>query len=327
MEKRALGSQGLVSSMQGLGCMGMSEFYGNHDEAEARATIERALDLGVTLFDTAEMYGPYTNEQLLGRALGARRDEAVIATKFGIQRTGDPKRPLALAADADTVRRSCDASLQRLGTDVIDLYYLHRVDPNTPIEETAGAMGDLVAAGKVRFIGLSEAGSETLRRAHATHPLTALQSEWSLWSRDIEDDIVATARALGIGIVAYSPLGRGFLTGAIKSPDDFAPDDYRRHSPRFQGENFTRNLDLVRRVEDIANEKGCMAGQLALAWVHARGADVFPIPGTSKRRNLEQNAAAAEMALGAEDLARIDEAAPHGVAAGERYADMRTIGR
>jgi aryl-alcohol dehydrogenase-like predicted oxidoreductase len=329
MEKRTLGGQGLEVSAQGLGCMGMSEFYGPRDEPESIATIHRALELGIDFLDTADMYGPHTNEELVGRAIRGRRGQVVLATKFGVVR--DPANPnvRGISGRPEYVRQACEGSLRRLGVDHIDLYYQHRVDLEVPIEETVGAMARLVEEGKVRFIGLSEAGAETIRRAHATHPVTALQSEYSLWSRDIEDDIIPTIRELGIGLVAYSPLGRGFLTGAIKSPDDLADDDFRRSSPRFQGENFGKNLDLVRHIEEIAAAKGCTPSQLALAWVMAKGPDVVPIPGTKRRRYLEENAAAVDVALTADDMARIDEIAPQGVAAGTRYpeAAMRMIGR
>jgi len=327
MDQRTLGSQGLSVSAQGLGCMGMSEFYGTTDESEAIATIQHALDLGVTLLDTADIYGPHTNEQLVGQAIADRRDEVVLATKFGVVR--DPENPAARGVNGrpDYVLKSCDASLRRLGVDHIDLYYQHRVDLGVPIEETVGAMAELIDAGKVRFLGLSEAGPETIRRAHDVHPISAVQTEYSLWSRDVEDEVLPTLRELGIGLVAYSPLGRGFLTGQITSPDDLAPDDFRRSSPRFMGENFTRNLQLVDRIKEIAAEQDCTPGQLALAWVMARGEDVVPIPGTKRRRYLEENIQAAELTLSPEDLARIDELAPVGVAAGDRYADMSRIGR
>jgi aryl-alcohol dehydrogenase-like predicted oxidoreductase len=321
MQTRRLGKQGLVVSAQGLGCMGMSEFYGPTDDAESIATIHRAIELGVTFIDTADMYGPYTNEELVGRAVAGRRHEVVLATKFGIVRTGDPSYR-GLRGDPEYVRESCEGSLRRLGTDYIDLYYLHRADPRTPIEDTVGAMAELVAAGKVRYIGLSEVAPETLRRAHATAPISALQNEWSLWSRDLEDEVVPTARELGIGIVPYSPLGRGFLTGQIRSIDDLAPDDFRRTSPRFQGENFQRNLQLVDRVREIAAEKGVTPAQLALAWVHARGDDVVPIPGTKHRRYLEENVAALDITLTADDLRRIEEVAPKGAFSGDRYSNM-----
>jgi aryl-alcohol dehydrogenase-like predicted oxidoreductase len=307
--------------------MGMSEFYGSADESEALATIRRALDLGITMLDTANSYGPYTNEQLVGQAIAGRRDEVVLATKFGLVR--DPENPRARGVNGrpEYVLACCDDSLRRLGVDHIDLYYQHRVDPDVPIEETVGTMASLIDAGKVRFLGLSEAGPETIARAHAVHPITALQSEYSLWSRDPEDEVLEVLRELAIGLVAYSPLGRGFLTGAIASPDDLAPDDFRRASPRFQGENFTRNLELVTRVKQIADEKDCTPAQLALAWVLAQGEDVVPIPGTKRRRYLEENVDASELSLSAEDLARLDEAAPAGVAAGDRYADMSAVGR
>ena len=307
--------------------MGMSEFYGSADEGEAIATLHRALDLGVTLLDTSDVYGPYTNEQLVGGAIADRREEVVLATKFGIVR--DPENPQARGVNGrpEYVRASCDASLRRLAVEHIDLYYQHRVDPDVPIEETVGAMAELVDADKVRFLGLSEAAPETIRRAHAVHPISALQSEYSLWTRDPEDEVLPALRELGIGLVAYSPLGRGFLTGEIKSPDDLAPDDFRRHNPRFAGENFQRNLELVERVKEIAREHDCSSGQLALAWVMAQGDDVVPIPGTKRRGYLEQNVAAAELELSSEDLDRIDEAAPVGSAAGDRYPDMSGIGR
>jgi aryl-alcohol dehydrogenase-like predicted oxidoreductase len=327
MDQRTLGSQGLAVSAQGLGCMGMSEFYGTIDEAEAMATIHRALDLGVTMLDTADVYGPHTNEQLVGQAIAKRRDEVVLATKFGIVR--DPENPAARGVNGrpDYVMRSCDASLRRLSVDHIDLYYQHRVDPDVPIEETVGAMAELIDAGKVRFLGLSEAGPETIRRAHDVYPISAVQTEYSLWSRDVEDEVLPTLRELGIGLVAYSPLGRGFLTGEITSPDDLADDDFRRASPRFMGANFARNLKLVDRIREIAAEQDCTPGQLALAWVMAQSHDVVPIPGTKRRRYLEENVQATELTLGEEDLGRIDEVAPVGAAAGDRYADMSSVGR
>ncbi|ABQ27681.1 aldo/keto reductase [Geotalea uraniireducens] len=318
MEQRKLGTQGLVVSAQGLGCMGMSEFYGQSDEAESIATINRAIDLGVTLLDTADMYGPFTNEELLGRAIRGRRSQVVLATKFGILRTSDPTSR-GVCGRPDYVLTSCDSSLKRLGVDHIDLYYQHRVDPDVPIEETMGAMADLVTAGKVRYLGLSEAKPAIIRRAHAVHPVTALQSEYSLWTRDPEDEVLPTLRELGIGLVAYSPLGRGFLTGQIKSFDDFAADDYRRNSPRFQGENFTKNLELVERVRAIAARKEITAGQLALAWVLAQGNDIVPIPGTKRRKYLEENIAATTVSISESELAEIDAALPKGVASGDRY--------
>ncbi|HEX6751330.1 MAG TPA: aldo/keto reductase [Longimicrobium sp.] len=329
MEKRKLGTQGLEVSAEGLGCMGMSEFYGPGDEAESIATIHRALDLGVNFLDTADMYGPFKNEELVGRAIRGRRGEVVLATKFGIVRDANDPSIRGISGRPDYVRKAADGSLRRLGVDHVDLYYQHRVDPEVPIEDTVGAMSRLVEEGKVRFLGLSEAGAETIRRAHATHPITALQSEYSLWSRDIEDDIIPAIRELGIGLVAYSPLGRGFLTGRFASVDDLAPDDFRRHSPRFQGENFAKNLELVRHIEQLAAAKGCTPSQLALAWVMARGEDIVPIPGTKRRTYLEENVAAVEVELTADDMARIEEIAPQGVAAGTRYpaAAMASIGR
>ncbi len=325
METRRLGD-GLEVSALGLGCMGMSEFYGPADEKQGIATIRRALELGVTLFDTADMYGPFTNERLLGRALAGRRDEAVVATKFGNARGAAGER-LGVRGDPAYVRQACDASLERLGVDEIDLYYQHRVDPATPIEETVGAMKELVEAGKVRHLGLSEASAETIRRAHAVHPITALQSEWSLWTRDLEDAVLPAARELGIGIVAYSPLGRGFLSGRITSPDDLDDGDFRKGNPRFQGANFRRNLDLVARVRELAAEQGVTPGQLALAWVCARGRDVVPIPGTTDPGHLEENLAAVDVVLGEDELRRLEEAFPKGATAGDRYADMSTIDR
>jgi aryl-alcohol dehydrogenase-like predicted oxidoreductase len=327
MDARSLGSQGLVSSIEGLGCMGMSEFYGATDEAEAIATIHHALDLGVTMLDTADMYGPFTNEELVGRAIAERRDEVVLATKFGLVRDPEDPRRRAVNGRPDYVISACDASLRRLQVDHIDLYYQHRVDLDVPIEETIGAMASLVDAGKVRFLGLSEAGAETIRRAHAVHPISALQSEYSLWSRDIEDEVIPTIRELGIGLVAYSPLGRGFLTGRFTGPDDFDEGDFRRYSPRFQGENFARNLSLVERVRELAGEHSCTPGQLALAWVLAQGEDIVPIPGTKRRSYLEENVGAVEVSLSEEDLRRIDELAPVGAAAGERYPDMSFVNR
>lgn len=327
MELRRLGMQGLEVAAEGLGCMGMSEFYGQGDDDESIATIHRALELGVTLFDTADMYGPHTNEVLVGRAIAGRRDDLVLATKFGIVR--DPNNPTARGVNGhpDYVHDCCDASLRRLGVDHIDLYYQHRVDPRVPIEETVGAMSELVATGKVRYLGLSEASAETIRRAHAVHPISALQSEYSLWTRDVEQDILPTLRELGIGLVAYSPLGRGFLTGAIIKPANLADDDSRMHSPRFQGANFDRNLQLVEHVRAIAREHHCTPGQLALAWVLGAGEDVVAIPGTKRRSYLEENVAAAEIVLSSKDRARLDEAVPVGAAAGDRYPDMSHVNR
>jgi len=321
VKKRRLGTKGLVVSEQGLGCMGMSEFYGATDEAESIATLRRALELGIDFFDTSDAYGPYKNEELLGKAFRTRREEVIIATKFAIRR--DPSNPTVRTIDGrpEYVREACDGSLKRLGIECIDLYYQHRVDTNVPIEDTVGAMGELVHAGKVRYLGLSEAAPQTIRRAHAVHPISALQTEYSLWSRDPEDEILATVRELGIGFVAYSPLGRGFLTGQIKSIDDLAADDYRRYSPRFQAENFSRNIDLVTRVTEMAREKGVTPGQLALAWVLAQGKAIVPIPGTKRRSYLEENAAASEIEVTAEDLARLNELAPKGAAAGMRYPE------
>jgi aryl-alcohol dehydrogenase-like predicted oxidoreductase len=326
MRRRALGGEGLEVSSEGLGCMGMSEFYGTADEAEAKAVIGRALELGVTFLDTADMYGPFTNERLVGEAIAGRREEVTIATKFGHVRGPHGER-LGIRGDPQYVRKCCEDSLLRLGVETIDLYYQHRVDPDVPIEETVGAMAELVDQGKVAHLGLSEAAPETIRRAQATHPIAALQSEYSLWSRDPEDEILPTVRELGIGFVAYSPLGRGFLTGRFRSLDDLPEDDFRRRSPRFEGENFARNLELVGRVEELAAEKGVGAGQLALAWVLAQGDDVVPIPGTKRLAYLEENAAAAEIELSEEELMRIDEAAPAGAAAGDRYADMSPLNR
>jgi aryl-alcohol dehydrogenase-like predicted oxidoreductase len=325
MDTRRLGTQGLEVPALGLGCMGMSEFYGTTDEGEAIATIHRALELGVTFLDTADMYGHGTNEQLVGRAIADRRDRVVLATKFGNVRNDDGSREVR--GDAGYVRQACDASLRRLGLDHVDLYYQHRVDFRVPIEETVGAMAELVEAGKVRFLGLSEASPETIRRAHAVHPISALQSEYSLWTRDPEDGPLQACRELGIGFVAYSPLGRGFLTGRIRSPEDLEEDDFRRRNPRFRGENFQRNLDLVARVEEIASERGRTPGQVALAWVLSRGEDVVPIPGTKRRRYLEENAEAADVELGEEELERLEQAFPQGAAAGDRYPDMSTIDR
>jgi aryl-alcohol dehydrogenase-like predicted oxidoreductase len=327
MQSLQLGTTGPTVSALGLGCMGMSEFYGAADEGEAIATIHRALELGVTLLDTADAYGPHTNERLVGKAIAGRRDEVVLATKFGLVRDPENSRARGLNGTPDYVRSSCEGSLERLGVDHIDLYYLHRVDPATPIEETVGAMAGLVQDGKVRHIGLSEAGPETLRRASAVHPIAALQTEYSLWSRDPEDEILPTARELGIGFVAYSPLGRGFLSGQIQSPEDLGPDDFRRFSPRFQGENFQRNLDVVSQVHQIAAEKGCTPGQLALAWLLAQGPDIVPIPGTKRRQYLDENLDAVNVTLTADDLARIESVAPKGFSSGDRYPNMSSVNR
>jgi len=323
LKRRTLGNSLEVSAI-GLGCMGMSEFYGSHDDAQSIATIHRALDLGCNFLDTADMYGPFTNEKLVGRAIRDRRDEVVLATKFGNMR-GEDGAFLGISGKADYVRKACDASLQRLGVDHIDLYYQHRVDRSTPIEETIGAMADLVRAGKVRHLGMSEAAPQTIRRAHAVHPITALQTEYSLWSRDPEDEILPTVRELGIGFVAYSPIGRGFLSGRFKTIDDLEPTDYRRQSPRFQGENFERNLDLVRRIEEIARSKGVTPAQLAIAWVLSQGNDIVPIPGSKSIGHLEENIAAADIELTPSDLARIDEVAPKDVAVGDRYPSMAAV--
>lgn len=325
MKQRKLG-QGLIVSELGLGCMGMSEFYGTGDEAESIATIHRALDLNVTLIDTADMYGSGENEQLVGKAIKDRRDRVVLATKFGILRSED-KGFRGVNGSPDYVHQACDASLQRLGIDYIDLYYQHRVDPQVPIEETVGAMAELVHQGKVRYLGLSEASAATIRRAASVHPISALQSEYSLWSREPEDEILPTIRELGIGFVAYSPLGRGFLSGNITSPEDFSADDYRRNAPRFQGENFYKNLQLVERVKEIAAEKGVTGGQLALAWLLAQSDDIVPIPGTKRRKYLEENVAAVEITFTQVELDRINEVAPKNVAAGDRYADMSSVNR
>ena len=325
MNRRRLGTQGLEVSALGLGCMGMSEFYGTTDEGEAIATIHRALELGIDFLDTADIYGRGANEKLVAKAIGDRRDELVVATKFGIVRNDDGSREVR--GDAEYVRQACDASLRRLGLDHIDLYYQHRVDVRVPIEETVGTMAELVEAGKVRYLGLSEASPETIRRANAVHPISALQSEYSLWTRDPEDGPLPACRELGIGFVAYSPLGRGFLAGQIRSPGDLGEDDFRGHLPRFQGENLQRNLDLVTQVEEIADEQGHTPAQIALAWVLSRGEDVVPIPGTKRRTYLEQNTAAVDVELTEEELARLEQAFPQGVAAGERYPDMSSIDR
>ena len=321
MQTRTLGRSGLEVSAIGLGCMGMSEFYGACNERESLATIRLAVDLGCNFLDTADMYGPYTNEELVGRAIHGRRDEVILATKFGILR--DPTNPMVrgISGRPEYVKQSCEGSLKRLGTTVIDLYYQHRVDQTVPIEETVGAMAELVAEGKVRYLGLSEVGGDLLRRAHAVHPITAVQSEYSLWSRDPEDGVLQACRELGIGFVAYSPLGRGFLTGEIKRFDDLAPDDYRRMSPRFQGENFAKNLELVERIRALAAAKGCTPAQLALAWVLAQGTDIVPIPGTKQWKYLRDNVGALAVTLTPEDLARIDAIAPKGAAAGLRYPE------
>ncbi len=326
MQHRTLGTQGLTVSALGLGCMGMSEFYGAANESDGIATIHRALDLGIDFLDTADMYGPFTNEKLVGKAIRDRRDQVVIATKFGNMR-GEDGAFLGISGRPEYVRTACDASLQRLGVDVIDLYYQHRVDTNTPIEETVGAMAELVRAGKVRYLGLSEAAPETIRRAHQVHPISALQTEYSLWSRDPEDEIFPTIRELGIGFVAYSPLSRGFLSGRIRSIDDLDPADFRRRAPRFQGENFQRNLDVVTRVEELAREKGVTPSQLALAWVLHRGDDIAPIPGTTAVKHLEENVKALDVALSAEDMERIEQVAPRGAVAGQRYPDMSSVNR
>jgi aryl-alcohol dehydrogenase-like predicted oxidoreductase len=323
MDHVKLGSQGLTVARQGLGCMGMSDFYGRTDDAESIATIHRALDLGVTLLDTADMYGPHTNEQLVGKALQGRRDQAVIATKFGIIR--DPADPMKRGVNGrpEYVRQSCEDSLRRLQTDHIDLYYQHRVDPDTPIEETVGAMAELVAEGKVRYLGLSEAAPDTVRRAHATHPIAALQTEYSIWAREPEEDILPTLRELGIGFVPYSPLGRGFLTGTIRTLDALDENDFRRHQPRLQGDNLERNIAIVERIDAIAAEQDATPAQIALAWLHAQGEDVVPIPGTKRTRYVEENVGALAVELSGDDLDRLDDAA----AAGDRYADMSTVNR
>jgi aryl-alcohol dehydrogenase-like predicted oxidoreductase len=319
-----LGTQGLVVSRQGLGCMGMSEFYGQGDDAESIATIHRALDLGVTFLDTADMYGPHTNEVLVGKAIAGRRDEVQLATKFGNIRDPEDPRKRGVNGRPEYVREAVEGSLKRLGVDHIDLYYQHRVDPDTPIEETVGAMGELVDEGKVRYLGLSEAAPETIRRAHATYPISALQTEYSIWARQPEAEIIPTVRELGIGFVPYSPLGRGFLTGTLRSLDGLAEDDFRRYQPRFAGDNLQHNIAIVELIDAIAAEKGATAAQIALAWVHAQGADIVPIPGTKRRTYLEDNAAAPAIELDVDDLTRLGQA---GDAAGDRYADMRSVNR
>lgn len=325
MKTRKLGE--LEVSAMGLGCMGMSAFYGKRNDEESTRVIQYALDHGINFLDTADMYGPWTNEELVGKAVKGRRDQVIIATKFGNEIDEQGRRTGKINGKPEYIRQAVEGSLKRLGTDYIDLYYQHRVDPNTPIEDTISAMADLVQEGKVRYIGLSEAAPETIRRAAKIHTITALQTEYSLWSREPEEEILATVRELGIGFVPYSPLGRGFLTGQIKSPEDFEPDDSRRNWPRFQGENFQKNLELVDRVKQIADEKGCTPGQLALAWVLAQGGDIVPIPGTKHLNYLQENLGALDVELTADDLRRLDEAAPHGFAVGDRYPDMSTVNK
>ena len=324
MQSVPLGNQGLTVSRQGLGCMGMSEFYGPGDDSESIATIHRALELGITLLDTSDSYGPHTNERLVGRAIAGRRDDVVLATKFGLLRYADDPAKRGVDGRPEYVRTACEASLRRLGVDHIDLYYQHRVDPDTPIEETVGAMGELVAQGKVRFLGLSEAAAETVRRAHAAHPISALQSEYSIWAREPEAEVLPALRQLGIGFVPYSPLGRGFLTGKLRSLDQLAQDDFRRHQPRLQGDNLEANVAIVEKIDALAAEKGATSAQIVLAWVHAQGDDVVPIPGTKRRSYLEENVAALEIELSAEELAALGDA---GQAQGERYADMSSVNR